>query len=471
MLNTIAGAKELAEIHQKTLWLLYKVGIKFEEQEALELFRHHGFQVEAPWVYFTEQQVTQALAACPKQFSLDSLTGPVHFGDGGVALAGASGALSLYDQGSYRQARVEDLIHRHRLDSQSAMHDMADAELFYCPEIPQEKEVTYKTALALKYNPKPLIGYCSNYQASAQSLQIVQEFYDRSDNYTVLGVGNVVSPLTYTAENIGAMTAYGRFRQPLCITCCSIPGMTSPVTLSGTLVQNNAEILAGLVYMQLLTPGIPLVYGNSSMGVDMRSGNAASGAFETSLLIPYTAALAKYYGLPGRASGSLTDAKANDYQAGMESAVGLLYALNCDIDFIYHSAGGLDGLAVFSFAKYLLDEELLTRLFHAGRRDMLRGLEVSLADIEKMKDSGFLSCKQTAKEYKREHYTPQLANRQRMAKWQKEGAPSLEDLAQQVLSERLAAYQSAALAPEQERYLQRILDAPLLGGQAPEVIG
>jgi len=458
MLNAPIPAAAIAEIQEQTLQVLQTTGVSFGTPEALELFRRHGFQVEGSWVTITPEQLHQALAATPASFTLQGLQTSAVFGAGATNMAACAGAMEICEAGCRRPATSADFIRRLQLDALSPVINIGYSNPFYVPELAGEREAVQKTALALRYNPKPLIGICYEETAARQSLQLARDFYGWESGYYLLSVANMVSPLQYTAESLGVLNAYAAYGQPIVLSCSSIPGLTSPVTLSGTVVQNNAEILAGLVYLQLLAPGLPVAYGNSTFGVDMRSGSTSAGAFEAALLIPYTAALARAYHLPSRITGSLTDAKLTDYQAGMETAVGLFYALASQVDFIFHACGGLDCLTSFSFEKYLLDEELILRLTHASGRDPLYGLKDSLLDIAAVREgASFLDSEQTLTEFRREHYNPQLVNRERLQQWQKNGSPSLKTKADALLAQRLASYQQPILAPAQQKLLDEAL--------------
>ena len=61
-------------------------------------------------------------------------------------------------------------------------------------------------------------------------------------------------------------------------------GATSPVKLSGTMVQHNAEILGLAVLTQLAREGAGVMYANVGCVMDMRNAEVSHGNFETQLL-------------------------------------------------------------------------------------------------------------------------------------------------------------------------------------------
>ena len=101
----------------------------------------------------------------------------------------------------------------------------------------------------------------------------------------------------------------------------TVAGGTSPVTLAGTLVQSNAEILSLLVLNQLAGKGAPYTYSQTSIMMDLKTGLGALGAPETGLINAASAQLAQYYRLPcWIGGGGYNDSKIVDAQAILEEA-------------------------------------------------------------------------------------------------------------------------------------------------------
>lgn len=71
------------------------------------------------------------------------------------------------------------------------------------------------------------------------------------------------------------------------------------------------------------------------------------------------AQLARFYGLPSRGGGSLTDALIPDSQSGFESMMLLLTNVISGINFMLHSAGLLENYMTMSYEKFIIDDEML----------------------------------------------------------------------------------------------------------------
>jgi trimethylamine--corrinoid protein Co-methyltransferase len=83
----------------------------------------------------------------------------------------------------------------------------------------------------------------------------------------------------------------------------AMSGASSPMTLAGTLVVHNAEVLSGIVLAQLVNPGTPCVYGSSTTIFDMTHATATVGAPEFGMLNAALAELAHYYEVPVTVGG------------------------------------------------------------------------------------------------------------------------------------------------------------------------
>ena len=188
-----------------------------------------------------------------------------------------------------------------------------------------------------------------------------------------MGLINTLSPLQYSSEMAGSLIELARGGQAAVIAAMIMAGASGPVQLPGVLALQTAEILAGVTLAQLARPGAPVIYGSTSSVVHMRTGGPVIGAPEYWMMVNANAQMARFYGLPSRSGGSLTDAHLPDMQAGIESAMALSTAIRSGINFILHGAGIMGTYIAMSFEKFMIDEELCgmvkkSRQAHGGQR-------------------------------------------------------------------------------------------------------
>ena len=112
-----------------------------------------------------------------------------------------------------------------------------------------------------------------------------------------------VSPLKLPKEAAEVIIVAAEHGVPIEVLSMAMAGASSPVTLAGTMVVHNAEVLSGIVLAQLVSPGAPCVYGSSTTVFDMKYGTATVGAPEFGMLNAALAELAHYYEVPVTVGG------------------------------------------------------------------------------------------------------------------------------------------------------------------------
>lgn len=299
---------------------------------------------------------------------------------------------------------------------------------------------------------------CFAKKDAEETINLARDFYDTDEGYYTIGVGNVISPLRYAKDDIEAQLAYTKRNLPVVIACCSIPGMTSPITVGGTIIQNNAEVLAGIIMTQLVNPGAPVVYGNTTYVSNMRKAMPVSWGCEEALFIQYAKAMADFYHIPCRTGGSLSMGKELDYQDGVQSAMSLMTSLDAKADFIFHAFGEMDGLNVFSFEKYVLDEETMAARKSAENIDVFSEEEMDLESIEEVGPGGnYLAEEETIMRYRTEIYYPELYNLDNYAEWDRNGRVSVEEKAKECVQKRIEEYVAPQYTEKQCAVLEKAL--------------
>jgi trimethylamine--corrinoid protein Co-methyltransferase len=112
-----------------------------------------------------------------------------------------------------------------------------------------------------------------------------------------------VSPLQLVPESTDVIVECAREGIPMNILSMALAGGTSPVTLSGTLVTHNAEVLGGIVLSQLSKKGAPVIYGSSTTIMDMKYTTSPVGCPELGMINAAVAKMAQYYLLPSWVAG------------------------------------------------------------------------------------------------------------------------------------------------------------------------
>ncbi len=112
-----------------------------------------------------------------------------------------------------------------------------------------------------------------------------------------------VSPLKLPKECSEAIIAAATAGVPCLVLSMALSGGSAPVTLSGTLVVHNAEVLAGITLAQLTRTGTPVLYGSSTTAMDLRLAAASVGSPECGVISAAAAFIARQYRLPSYVAG------------------------------------------------------------------------------------------------------------------------------------------------------------------------
>ena len=113
-----------------------------------------------------------------------------------------------------------------------------------------------------------------------------------------------MSPLKLVKDFCEIVIESARVGLPSCVLSMAMAGGSSPVTLAGTLVTHNAEVLAGITLGQLTVRGSKQLYGSSTTAMDLRLVAASVGTPECALISAGAAQLARQYRLPSYIAGA-----------------------------------------------------------------------------------------------------------------------------------------------------------------------
>ncbi|MGL4607601.1 MAG: trimethylamine methyltransferase family protein [Eubacteriaceae bacterium] len=446
---------EVEAIHEKSLEVLENIGIIFESDEAMTIFKSHGAKVDGHHVLIPRKLVTEALKTTRSSFQWVGREKTVVIGGGQSLNVPAYGPIYTNRYGKYQSATPEDYVNFHKLHESSQIIDAGNPHVLEPTEIPSNLRDAYRMASTLKYHTKPVMGLTTGKKGSLLSIEMTRQFYDNFEDTLLVGLVNLAAPLHVAEDMTEALMIYAKNNQGLVLAAGSgMSGLTAPASIASNVMMSNAAVLGAITLSQLVNPGAPIIYGFPVFSTDLRTATPAIGGAETPLIALAGKEMATYYGLPLRALGSLTDTKAVDFQCGSESMMNMLTAKMMDTDFIIHSAGIMDSFNTYGYEKFILDEELI-----AVVERYLRGFEVSekrfLYDtLEKVGCSGHFLSGKTPKMYREDYFLPKLANRESINEWRSHGEVSVLDKANAVLDERLEAFVEPKRDPRQEKIIR-----------------
>lgn len=460
--------RSIQAIHEASLIILRDTGVKIHHEEALKLLREAGAAVhgDSKIAHLPDQLVMDCVAQTGKRYVLHGRD-PQHtarFGHGDSVWMSSPGQYTWIDSqsGRRRDATIQDVRDAIRLgDALDHIHIVG--AMGQPEEVPETWRDVFLTAELVKGTTKPTRCWVRDGRTAGAILEIYRTLAGGEQALRQRPMAEAflepISPLQLPEHGLDIVKAFAQAGQPVSIGPMAMTSATAPGTLAGTLAQENAEILAGLVVTQLFARGTPVMYGGIPHIMDPRTSICSFGSPEQGLMAVAMVQMAKFYGLPAYVNVGLTDAKTLDAQAGIEKASSLLLGLLAGADTFGHC--GICGTDHGASLEWLyLDNELA-----AYTRRIARGFETDAATLatEIVRRVGpcgnFLAEEHTVRHFREELWLPGPAwMRQTWDGWETDGSTSMAQCVSECVRTILAAHEveplDGRLAAEIDRIVQ-----------------
>jgi trimethylamine--corrinoid protein Co-methyltransferase len=457
---TVLTDEEVEGVHQATLRILSEVGIVLTQPEAREVLAGAGAAVRDDRVLLPPDLVERALAQCPRQVTVRGRNGePVVLGDGTLHWHNVGGAPDVYDPrtGQRRPATVQDAHASARL--LDALDSVTTVTPFFTPQdVPGPLMSLAMYRHTLPHTTKPVQG--PGVQTAAEAGYAVRMAAVIGPPPEVLTLGiSPVSPLIFPDDVAGAMIAVARMGLPLAPLPCPTAGATAPMSLAGSLAQQDAEVLASVVLAQSVQPGLPIVYCGRLAMMEPRTGLSVWGGVELGLASAATVQIGHRYGLPVNVYGFSSNAHVLDLQNGYERALNAAIPALAGADEL-SGIGEMEAGVMGSYAQMVCDDEIaasvgrLRRGFAADEEAL--AVEVIAAVMDGSRN--FLAQRHTVRYLRAgEVLYTRLAERRSWGEWDRTGRDGMAERAQAEAERLLAEHEVPPLTGEKERELDAIM--------------
>jgi trimethylamine--corrinoid protein Co-methyltransferase len=267
----------------------------------------------------------------------------------------------------------------------------------------------------------------------------------------------VVPPMRFATESSLVMEEVVRAGMPVLLLSAGQAGATAPASIAGAVAQALAEVLAGLVYVNAISPGHPAIVGTWPFVSDLRTGAMSGGSGEQGLLTAACAQMLQHFNLPGGAASGMADAKMPDAQSGYEKGSTAVMAGLAGLNMVYEAAGMHASLLGFCLESLVIDNDMLGQCLRC-----VRGVEVNDAalDISVFRDvcidgpGHYLGHPQTLALMQSEYIYPDVSDRSSPKEWEELGKPILVQQAAQKVETILRNDTEGRFAPELDATLR-----------------
>ncbi len=444
----------LSKIHGASLKILEETGVLFHHDEVLEIFKYHGATVQGKLVKLSPKLVEKCMEKVPARFTWKARNEIYTrtLGDG-YLLQPAAGTVKVHDlDGRIREGTLEDYANFQKIYQACDIYDLVGMIPVEPKDVDTKFKHLYMMYETLKHTDKPVNGFMTTgLQARAQldmmEIAVGGKKHFEHNHYMAVSIG-VTTPLTYSWDPLETMLHYVKRNQVPTILCAPLAGVTSPFSMLGTAVLQNAEILAGIVLVQLLRPGHPVVYCPSAVAANMQTCGFSTGAPESMLInIANIQMGLDYYHIPVRAMSGFTDAKIPDFQAGAETMQNLMLGMLSGAHLLNESVGILDNILTVSYEKTILDGEIISRIKRISQGISGVDRDLCVESIQRVGHSGsYLTEPMTVKNC-RNRWAPTTSFWGSQEDWEKTGAVDAAHRANQMARQLLSDAPDSIIDP------------------------
>jgi trimethylamine--corrinoid protein Co-methyltransferase len=457
----ILTEEQVEQIHRGALDVLEVTGVNVESEKALKIYEKGGCIVdyEDHRVRFPPGLVVQSIRQCPTSFHMKALD-PKN----DLILGGNTTYFALFPG-----LRIADLdtweVRTPTVEENHDANKIADGleNILGSPSYtPYTEFVDVPPVMLLPISTWSRLKYFSKISrvGTAVSSHIFEIQMAQALGVDIYGAMEAPPPLTWNEDATDCAIACAEAGFPVEPGTGGTMGATHPATISGALVIGMAEVMSGLVLVQLVRPGNPIIVNCFPPPLSMRTGHLKFGAITISLFqVSWNQIWRTRYGIPIMNGGiGPSSAKVIDFQVGYEKSIGALLSAMSGANMVNHS-GGIMGELSYHPALSVLDNDVLG---YIGR--FLEGVNVNedTLAIDLINATGpipgfFLNTDHTREWWQKEQFMPHAADMLTYPEWLKTGKKTALDYARERADELLASWESK-LPPGKEEEVDKILD-------------
>jgi trimethylamine--corrinoid protein Co-methyltransferase len=461
----ILNREDVLKIHTATLDVIESIGVRFPSHKALNILEAHGATVDRETMIakIPGRVVEDALKTAPPIYTLaardPSQDLPL---DGQHVFLGTDGCcIEVIDAFTGERRRTT------KKDSEDCAR-VADAleevgfwwSMVAAQDQPPESRSLHELEAAWRNTTKHLqtesIVTEPEMRAAIEMAAAIVGGKDELRQRPILSIMQcTTSPLGHDGGSLDAGLLAAEAGLPVGYMTMASCAFSGPVTMAGSLVVGNAEVISALALMQLAHPGAPVYYAAAQTAMDLRTGGYTGGGPEDFLFGAATNVLSDFYNVPLSMGAFATGAKEPDWQAAVDNAFSSFMASLTGSDMLL-GCGLLNGSRILSYEAMVMDCEIYS-IVHK----MMDGITVNddtlALDVIRAVGPGgnFLKQKHT-RAHLRELWQPRWMDRRPYGQWE-EKHDGARDWARAKAQDILTNHQPDALDPKLVAELLRII--------------
>jgi trimethylamine---corrinoid protein Co-methyltransferase len=437
----------LEELDRGWRRIVSDLGIEFLHDEAVDVLRAAGQEVDGQLVRFDPEWIVEQVAKAPHEFEVQARNPERNITIGGknMVFTAVYGPPFVREGLERRDASYEDFQNLIKLAHSFPELDSPGGTICEPNDRPLDSRHLDMVYALVTLSDKPFMGSVTSGVNAADTLAMVEMVFGRESmeqTPAVISLINVNSPLRYDDRMLSALLEYAKANQALLITPFLLMGAMSPVSVVATLAQQVAEALAGIALVQTIRPGCPVIFGSFLSNTDMQSGSPSFGTPESAVGLLCTGQIARRLGLPFRSGGGLTSSQVVDAQAGYEAMMTMWPTFLAGTNFVMHAAGWLESALVSCYEKFVMDVEILRELYEVFRPLRVDEEALAYSAHQEVGQGGhFLGAAHTLERFRTCFYRPILSSTEGYERWSRNGGKDTAARATEIWRKTLAEYE------------------------------
>ena len=270
--------EQLTRLHNASLEVLERTGVKIFEDTALKILAEGGAYVDFDErvVRIPAHMVKAAIQSAPSRIVVANPAGKRSlFLERNNVYFGTGTDLPTHMDPYTKEVRPTTL---HDIENIAKVVDKAENFAYVsnqglAQDIPQYLHDMITLKAMRQYCAKPNLSTATDAGNLKCLIDMCAEmaggYEELKRSPSIMLYNEPVSPLMNSEEAIQKLMMCAEYGIPTTYASGGVSGGTSPVTLSGSIVCSNAECLAGLVLHQLIKKGAPFIYGYIFGAMDM----------------------------------------------------------------------------------------------------------------------------------------------------------------------------------------------------------
>ena len=428
---------DIEKINSAVMDVLENIGLAQAIPSCIDAVVKGGGTYKDGRLFFPRSLVEDTIANCARNFTLHAQD-PIHdidISDSKMYFGTAGAAVHIVDVHSreYRDSTLDDLYNIARIvDKMDHIHYFQRS--IVARDMVEPDDLDLNTLYASISGTTKHVG--SSWvlpEHVDQSLNLLHHVAGsekawRDRPFVSMSCCFVVPPLRFAEDACACLEAAVHGGMPVLLLSAGQAGATSPAAIAGSVVQAVAEVLAGLVYVNMLKPQHPAIFGTWPFVSDLRTGAMSGGSGEQAILMAACGQMGRYYDLPTGVAAGMADAKLPDPQSGYEKGYTVTLAAHSGANMIYESAGMHASLLGACLESYVIDNDMLGAINRT-----VRGIDVNdeTLSIQTMRDVcvdgplHYLGHNQTMQLMQKEYLYPELGDRNSPKEWYEKDRPDL----------------------------------------------